>query len=74
MKDPLSIQIRNRSEFESGIDNSVWLKLPTAAEQLHAAMLQVNITAKNQQDFFINGIDSPVSIFHRISSFTTTTT
>lgn len=67
MNEPLSIQIRNRSEFENNIDSSVWLKLPAAAEQLQEAMQQVNITADNPQDFFINGFDTPIEAVSRLS-------
>lgn len=67
MNEPLSIQIRNRSEFENNIDNSVWLKLPATAEQLREAMQQVNITADNPQDFLTNGFESSVEAVSRLS-------
>lgn len=67
MNEPLSIQIRNRSEFESNIDNSVWLRLPSTTVQLHATMQQVNIIADNPQDFFINGFESSIEAVSRLS-------
>ena len=66
MNDPLSIQIHNRQRFEQG-DPGEWLKLPATAEQLQAAMRRVGITAENPQDFFINGIDSPIEAVARLS-------
>lgn len=61
----LSIQIHNRVRFEQG-EPGEWLKLPATAEQLHAAMLAIGITAENRQDFFINGIDSPIAAVQRL--------
>jgi antirestriction protein ArdC len=65
MNDPLSIQIHNRGRFEQG-EPGEWLKLPATAEQLQAAMRRVGITAENQQDFFINGLESPVEAVNRL--------
>ena len=65
MENPLSIQIHNRERFENNQPGE-WLKLPATAEQLHAAMLAIGITAENRQDFFINGIDSPIEAVRRL--------
>ncbi|MDL2215934.1 DUF4316 domain-containing protein [Ruminococcaceae bacterium OttesenSCG-928-N02] len=65
MENPLSIQIHNRQHFENNQPGE-WLKLPATAEQLHAAMLAIGITAENRQDFFINGIDSPIAAVQRL--------
>lgn len=65
MENPLSIQIHNRERFENNQPGE-WLKLPATAEQLHAAMLAIGITAENRQDFFINGIDSPIAAVQRL--------
>lgn len=65
MTDPLSIQIHNRQRFEQG-EPGEWLKLPATAEQLQAAMRRVGITADNPQDFFINGIESPIEAVTRL--------
>jgi len=67
MKDPLTIQISNRTRLESGIEGGEWLKLPATAEQLHAAMKSVGITADNPQDFLINGIETPIDGVSRLS-------
>ncbi|MFA7462796.1 MAG: antirestriction protein ArdA, partial [Anaerovoracaceae bacterium] len=66
MNDPLSIQIHNRQRFERN-EPGEWLKLPATAGQLQAAMRRVGITAENPQDFFINGIDSPIEAVARLS-------
>ena len=55
-----SILIDNRSRFEAGELSSAWLSMPATAEQLHAAMESVGITADNPQDFFIHGYSYPV--------------
>ena len=55
-----SILIDSHSRFESGELSSAWLSLPATAEQLHAAMESVGITADNPQDFFINGYSYPI--------------
>jgi antirestriction protein ArdC len=65
MNDPLSIQIHNRQRFEQNQPGE-WLKLPATAEQLQEAMRSVGITAENPQDFFINGIDSPIPAVRRL--------
>lgn len=65
MENPLSIQIHNRERFENNQPGE-WLKLPATTEQLHAAMLTIGITAENRQDFFINGIDSPIAAVQRL--------
>ena len=67
MKDPLTIQISNRARLESGIEGGEWLKLPATAEQLHAVMRRVGITADNPQDFLINGIETPIDGVSRLS-------
>ena len=59
LSEVFSILIDNRSRFEAGELSSAWLTLPTTAEQLHAAMQSVGITADNPQDFFITGIPTP---------------
>ena len=56
MNEQFSILIDSRTRFETGEPGGVWLPMPAAAEQLHAAMQSVGITADNPQDFFINGI------------------
>jgi antirestriction protein ArdC len=66
MNDPLSIQIHNRQRFEQN-EPGEWLKLPATAEQLQEALRRVGITAENPQDFFINGIDSPIEAVARLS-------
>ena len=60
LSEVFSILIDNRSRFEAGELSSAWLTLPTTAEQLHAAMQSVGITADNPQDFFINGYSYPI--------------
>ena len=65
MENPLSIQIHNRERFENNQPGE-WLKLPATAEQLHAAMLAIGVTTENRQDFFINGIDSPIAAVQRL--------
>ena len=55
MNETFSILIDSRSRFETGEPGGAWLSMPTTAEQLHAAMRSVGITAENPQDFFING-------------------
>ena len=60
LSEVFSILIDNRSRFEAGELSSAWLSLPTTAEQLHAAMQSVGITADNPQDFFINGYSYPI--------------
>ena len=55
MSEQFSILIDSRSRFETGIPGGAWLTMPATAEQLHAAMQSVGITADNPQDFFING-------------------
>jgi antirestriction protein ArdC len=66
MNDPLSIQIHNRQRFEQN-EPGEWLKLPATAEQLQEALRRVGITAENRQDFFINGIESPIEAVARLS-------
>ena len=56
MSEQFSILIDSRTRFETGEPGGVWLSMPATAEQLHAAMQSVGITADNPQDFFINGI------------------
>lgn len=65
MNDALSIQIHNRQRFEQG-DPGEWLKLPATSEQLQTAMRCVSITADNSQDFFINGMESPIEAVTRL--------
>lgn len=65
MENPLSIQIHNRQRFEQNQPGE-WLKLPATAEQLQEAMRRVGITTENRQDFFINGIDSPIKAVQRL--------
>ena len=60
LSEVFSILIDSRSRFEAGELSSAWLSLPTTAEQLHAAMQSVGITADNPQDFFINGYSYPI--------------
>ena len=60
LSEVFSILIDSRSRFEAGELSSAWLSLPTTAEQLHAAMQSVGITADNPQDFFINGYSYPL--------------
>ena len=55
MSEQFSILIDSRTRFETGEPGGVWLPMPTTAQQLHAAMESVGITADNPQDFFING-------------------
>ena len=55
MSEQFSVLIDSRTRFETGIPGGVWLSMPTTTEQLHEAMKSVGITAKNPQDFFING-------------------
>lgn len=66
MTDPLSIQIHNRALFEQG-EPGEWLKLPATAEQLQEAMRRVGLTAENRQDFFINGVESPIEAVTRLT-------
>jgi antirestriction protein ArdC len=66
MKDPLSIQIHNRARFEQG-EPGEWLKLPATAEQLQVIMRRIGLTAENPQDFFINGIESPIEAVARLT-------
>ena len=60
LSEVFSILIDNRSRFEAGELSSAWLSMPATAEQLHAAMQSVGITADNPQDFFINGYSYPL--------------
>ena len=55
MNEQFSILIDSRIRFETGKPGGEWLSIPTTAEQLHATMKSVGITAENPQDFFING-------------------
>lgn len=55
MKDDFSVLIQNRTEFEKGNPETVFLSLPATKEELHEAMKALNITADNPQDFFLNG-------------------
>lgn len=55
MNEQFSILIGSRSHMETGEQGGVWLAMPATAEQLHAAMRSVGITADNPQDFVING-------------------
>ena len=55
MSEQFSVLIDSRTRFETGIPGGVWLSMPTTTEQLHEAMKSIGITAKNPQDFFING-------------------
>ena len=55
MKDDFSVLIQNRTEFEKGNPETVFLSLPATKEELYEAMKALNITADNPQDFFING-------------------
>lgn len=50
-----SVLIQNRTEFEKGNTESVFLSLPATKEELHEAMKSLNITADHPQDFFLNG-------------------
>lgn len=54
-----SIQLMNRSRFEAGETDGVWLALPATTEQLQEAMRGIGISTDNPQDFFINGYSSP---------------
>ncbi|MCJ0405299.1 DUF4316 domain-containing protein [Clostridioides difficile] len=54
-----SILIDNRAEAQSGGPHGYWLSLPTTAEQVQAALKEIDISADNPQDFFINGISAP---------------
>ena len=60
LSEVFSILIDNRSRLETGELSSAWLSMPATAEQLHAAMQSVGITADNPQDFFINGYSYPL--------------
>lgn len=55
MSEVFSILIDSRSRAETGEPGGAWLSMPATAEQLHAAMRSVSITADNPQDFSING-------------------
>ena len=55
LSEVFSILIDSRSRAETGEPGGAWLSMPATAEQLHAAMKSVGITADNPQDFFING-------------------
>ncbi len=73
MSEQFSILIDSRSRFETGVPGGAWLPMPATAEQLHAAMQSVGITADNPQDFFINGFantedcpfDVPLEVIQR---------
>ena len=73
MSEQFSILIDSRSRFETGVPGGAWLAMPATAEQLHAAMRSVGITADNPQDFFINGFantedcpfDVPLEVIQR---------
>ena len=73
MSEEFSILIDSRSRFETGVPGGAWLSMPATAEQLHAAMQSVGITADNPQDFFINGFantedcpfDVPLEVIQR---------
>ena len=58
MSEQFSILIDSRTRFETGEPGGTWLPMPATAEQLHAAIQSVGITADNPQDFFINGFSN----------------
>ena len=59
VNEQFSILIDSRNRAQTGEPGGVWLSMPATAEQLHAAMQSVGITADNPQDFFINGYFPP---------------
>ena len=59
VNEQFSILIDSRSRAQTGEPGGVWLSMPATAEQLHAAMQSVGISADNPQDFFINGYFPP---------------
>lgn len=67
MEHPLYIQLHNRERYAQGELSGEWLKLPATAEQLHAAMERVGITADNRQDLFINGLNTNFEALTRLS-------
>lgn len=67
MNETFSILIDNHTRFETGQPGGEWLTLPTTAEQLHAAMQHVGITADNPQDFFINGFETSIAAVNRLT-------
>ena len=69
MYEPLNIQLANREQYitrESGGVEGAWLKLPATAEQLQSALARIG-TANGEQEFFINGIETPVAAVARLS-------
>ncbi|MCM1488383.1 MAG: YodL domain-containing protein, partial [Firmicutes bacterium] len=55
------VLIQNRTEFEKGNPETVFLSLPATKEELYEAMKALNITADNPQDFFLNGYSTDES-------------
>lgn len=55
VNEQFSILIDSRSRAETGEPGGVWLSMPATAEQLHAAMQSVGISADNPQDFLVGG-------------------
>ena len=63
MNEPLNIQLLTREMYEKGDTGGAWLKLPTTAEQLNAALARIGAQGG---DFIINGIETPVPAVARI--------
>lgn len=55
MKNDFSVFIQNRTEFEKGNTDGVWLSLPATEEAFQKTKDRLNITEKNPQDIFFNG-------------------
>jgi len=71
MNEPLNIQLTTREMYitrESGNVEGVWLKLPATAKQLNAALTRIGVqNGEHGRDYFINGIETPLPAFDRIS-------
>lgn len=63
MKNDFSVFIQNRTEFEKGNTNGVWLSLPATEEAFQKTKDRLNITEKNLQDIFFNGYAFDKSVY-----------
>ena len=55
MSEQFSILLGNHSRLEAGQTDGAWLPMPATTEQLHDAMRNIGVTAKNPQDLFVGG-------------------
>lgn len=55
MKNNFSVLMQNRTEFEKGNTDGIWLSLPATEEDFQKVKDRLNITENNPQDLFLNG-------------------